>query len=240
MGKIKIAWRNMQQRALASWLTAFSMALGVALVIAVLVLLNTVSDTFERNAQGFHLIVGAKGGREQLVLNTVYHLSQPVENVPYAFYKEFLPGGYFSSAVDVVIPYCLGDNYEGYRVVGTIPELFDVPYGDESRPYEFADGQNFKHEEYFEAVIGSVVARSTGLKVGDKFQPTHGVTGSEGHKHDAFDVVGILAPTGTPNDRGAVRQHGRLLFARGACQAGRGDGSSQSSSRSGRPKRTED
>lgn len=201
MGKIKIAWRNMQQRAFASTLTAFSMALGVALVIAVLVLLNTVSDTFKRNSQGFDLIVGAKGGREQLVLNTVYHLSQPVENVPYSFYKEFQPGGRYESAVGAVIPYCLGDNYEGYRVVGTIPELFDVPYGDDQHEYYFAEGRNFKADAFFEAVIGATVARKTGLKVGDSFEPTHGVTGSEGHKHDAFEVVGVLGPTGTPNDR---------------------------------------
>ena len=34
----KIAWRNMQQRALASSLTGFSMALGVALMILVIVI----------------------------------------------------------------------------------------------------------------------------------------------------------------------------------------------------------
>ena len=33
----KIAWRSIQQRALASTLTGISMALGVALVVAVLV-----------------------------------------------------------------------------------------------------------------------------------------------------------------------------------------------------------
>jgi putative ABC transport system permease protein len=50
-------------------------------------------------------------------------------------------------------------------------------------------------------VIGASVARETGLKVGDTFQPTHGVQ-EEGHAHDPFTVVGILIPTGTPSDRG--------------------------------------
>jgi putative ABC transport system permease protein len=45
-----------------------------------------------------------------------------------------------------------------------------------------------------------VASNRTGLKVGDRFQPTHGVAG-EGDKHDAFEVVGVLAPTGTANDR---------------------------------------
>ncbi|HEX7380025.1 MAG TPA: FtsX-like permease family protein [Pirellulales bacterium] len=201
----KIAWRSMQQRALASCLTGVSMALGVALVVTVLVIHSVVDRFFRQSGQGYDMIVGAtKGGRLQLVLNTVYHLSQPVENLPYGFYKEFLKqgdhAGRFSSMVDVAVPLCLGDSYEEFRVVGTTPAMFEVwePY----QKYEFAEGRNFEQENFFEAVIGSVVAGTTGLKVGQTFQPTHGVEGAEGaHKHDPFTVVGILQPTGTPNDR---------------------------------------
>lgn len=212
MGLFKIAWRNIQQRALSSSLTALSMALGVALVVAVLVIYGVVSSNFERAAEGYNLIVGAKGGKLQLVLNTVYHLSQPIENIPWNFYNEFrtVDGkkGQYVPLIDAAIPYCLGDNYKGYRVVGTTSELFTkLGYGmdqdDQPIPYQVADGRLFKDDKYFEGVIGSVVARTTGLKVGDSFQPTHGVTTDEeqGHKHDPIKVVGILAPTGTPNDR---------------------------------------
>ncbi len=196
----KIAWRSLRQRGLSSTLTGVSMALGVALVVAVLVISGVVNESFTRNAQGYDLIVGAKGGKLQLVLNTVYHLSTPIENIPYHYYKEFTEGK-FASSVGVAIPYCLGDNYEGYRVVGTLPAMFDEFEYMQGRKYEFAEGGNFRAEAFFEAVIGSLVARKTGLKVGDRFRPTHGVVGDEGHKHDAFTVVGILEPTGTPNDR---------------------------------------
>ena len=50
-------------------------------------------------------------------------------------------------------------------------------------------------------MIGATVARETGLKVGDEFQPTHGA-GPDAHQHDPFTVLGVLKPTGTPNDRG--------------------------------------
>jgi putative ABC transport system permease protein len=201
----KIAWRSMQQRALATTLTGVSMALGVALVVCVLVIHSVVERFFVNRDRGYDMIVGAtKGGRLQLVLNTVYHLSQPVENLPYSYYKEFLKDGEhpgrFAKYVDVAVPFCLGDSYQDFRVVGTTPAMFEVwePY----QNYEFAEGRNFEHDNFFEGVIGSVVARATGLKVGDTFQPTHGVEGTEGaHKHDAFTVVGILKPTGTPNDR---------------------------------------
>ena len=86
----KIAWRSIQQRALASTLTSVSMGLGVALVVAVLVIHGAVADSFRHNAGlGYDMIVGAKGSKLQLVLNTVYYLSSPVENIPYSYYKEF-------------------------------------------------------------------------------------------------------------------------------------------------------
>jgi putative ABC transport system permease protein len=201
----KIALRSMQQRLLASSLTGLSMALGVALVITVLVILGVIRDSFGRGAQGYHMIVGPKGGKLQLVLNTVYHLSQPIENLPWSYYKKFKTPGKenFGDYVATAIPFCLGDNYEGYRVVGTTREMFTKLEYAAGRKYEFAEGRNFLQTGYFEAVIGSAVARKTGLKLGDTFMPTHGVTENEdGHVHDdKFKVVGILAPTGTPNDR---------------------------------------
>lgn len=206
MSLLKIAWRNIEQRALASTLTGFSMALGVALVVAVLVAQGVIADSFTRGAGGYHLVVGKKGSQLQLVLNTVYHLQDPIENLPYSFYKEFVTtgdhAGRFAPYVKVAIPYCLGDNFQGFRVVGTVPELFGKLEYAGGKKYEFeAGGRNFEHDHFFEAVIGSSVAKKTGLKLGDEFQPTHGLKEGDGHKHDAFKVVGILKPTGTANDR---------------------------------------
>ena len=46
----------MEQRGLASALTALSMALGVAVMIAVIVIYSVAVRQFEQNAQGYHLI----------------------------------------------------------------------------------------------------------------------------------------------------------------------------------------
>ena len=187
------------------------MALGVAVMIAVIVIHSVAVRQFEQNAQGYHLIVGGKGGALQLVLSTVYHIGQPLYPIPYTYYQKFLPGGEFADVTELAIPMCLGDSYESpsgtlFRVIGTTPELFDkINYGSYSdgtpKSYEFeADGRNFKTENFYEAVVGSVVAAQAGLKLGDEIEPTHGI-GSEGHKHEGFKVVGILKPTGTANDR---------------------------------------
>src|SRR3954471_24201934 len=91
MSFFRIALRSILQRGVASLLTMFSMALGVMLVVAVLSIHGVVSQSFRNNASlGYNMIVGAKGGREQLTLNTVFYLSQPVENIPYTYYLEFL------------------------------------------------------------------------------------------------------------------------------------------------------
>ena len=207
----KIAWRNIEQRSLASSLTALSMALGVAVMIAVIVIYGVAVRQFEQNAQGYHLIVGGKGGALQLVLSTVYHIGQPLYPIPYTYYQKFTPGGEFSDVTEVAIPMCLGDSYEApsgrmFRVVGTTPDLFDkIHYAtnDDGTPksYEFQPGGwNFETANFYEAVVGSIVAAQSGLKLGDEINPTHGI-GAEGHKHEGFKVVGILKPTGTANDR---------------------------------------
>ena len=87
---LRVAWRSVQQRGVASLLTAFSMALGIMLVVSVLAIHGVIYQSFSTNASlGYNVIIGAKGGKLQLTLNTVYYLSQPVENIPYEFYLEF-------------------------------------------------------------------------------------------------------------------------------------------------------
>ena len=230
MSKWKIAWRSIQQRGLASALTALSMALGVMLVVAVISIHGLVEQSFRNNSSlGYNMIVGAtKGGRLQLVLNTVYYLSQPVENIPYSYFQEFLSAeeieacrravgteelgeprdGKFRLFTKFAIPICMGDYFGQFRVIGTTPQLFDGFVYDlaNGKTYEFDAGRNFKtfSEEsgYFEAVVGSKVAREKLLEVGQKISATHGDPEGELHDEHPFTVVGILKSTGTPVDRG--------------------------------------
>lgn len=201
MSLLRIAWRSIQQRALASALTAFTVGLGVALVVAVLVIHGVIDQSFRRGSQGYDLIIGAKGSPLQLVLNTVFHLSQPIETIPYTYLEEFTLGR-FAPAVEVAIPVCTGHDYRGFSVVATVPDAFERLTYLDGREYAFAEGANFRSENYFDAVIGSTVAKRLRMKLGDTFTPVATVGepgGAEGH--EAFTVVGILQHTGTPNDR---------------------------------------
>lgn len=209
MTLLGIAWRNIRQRALTSGLTALSLALGVALVVATLVTGGIVKQAFESGSGlGYNMIVGAKGSPLQLVLNSVYFISRPIENISWNFYQEFLPSadrtdgtdGRFAASTAVAVPICMGDYYRSHRVVGTNAAFFDRLKRGNGEPYRFAAGANFTNDDFFGGVIGASVARTLGLRVGDPFAPTHGA--DDGAIHDPFYVRGILARTDTPIDRG--------------------------------------
>ncbi len=204
-----IAWRNIRQRALNSALTVLSLALGVALVVATLVTGNVVRQAFASGTGlGYNMIIGAKGSPLQLVLNSVYYISRPIENIPWSVYEEFLSAsrrddgrdGRFASSTAVAVPICMGDYWQGYRVIGTNAAMFDRLTRGGGRPYRFTAGRNLRDENFFEGVVGAAVAARYGMKLGDEFSPTHGA--DDGPKHDPFKLVGILERTDTPVDRG--------------------------------------
>jgi len=214
-----IAWRNIRQRLLTSGLTALSLALGVALVVATLVTAGIVKQAFNSGAGlGYNMIVGAKGSPLQLVLNSVYLISRPIENISWAFYEQFLPAdrrrdgqaGTFAGSVKTAVPICMGDYFRGHRVVGTNAAYFDTLTFGNGKPFVFAEGKNFRDDDFFGGVLGAEVARTLGLKVGDSFSPTHGA--DDGLVHDPFIVRGVLARTDTPVDRGVyVNMEGFFL-----------------------------
>jgi putative ABC transport system permease protein len=209
MSLFGIAWRNIRQRLLTSGLTALSLALGVALVVATLVTGGIVSRAFESGSGlGYNMIVGAKGSPLQLVLNSVYFISKPIENISWATYQDFLPAarrpdgvdGKFAASTRTAVPICMGDYFRSFRVVGTNADFFDRLTCGDGRPFRFGSGSNFRDADFFGGVLGATVAANLGLKVGDAFAPTHGA--DDGKVHDPFTVTGILARTDTPVDRG--------------------------------------
>ena len=194
-----MAWRYLCARPIVTAVSVLGLALGAALICVVLTLHQETQDTFKREAGLFDLIVGAKGSPLQLTLSALYHLDVPPGNIPYERYEALRA----NKRVAYAVPIGLGDNYEGFRIVGTEPHFFDLMDRSEGRRlFEFAEGEVF--EDRFEVVLGSTVAGQTGLAVGDSFAGTHGlvsVPGSEVHNEFPYRVAGILAPTGTSQDR---------------------------------------
>ena len=199
MNLVTIAAKSIRQRWLASCLTALSISLGVALMVVVLVINGVVTRMFSQNATGFDMILGAKGSPMQLVLNTIYFLDRPIENIPYKYYLEIKKKKWVAHA----IPFALGDTTEDgkFRIVGTIAEYFTLDFVP-GKKFELQEGKFLRESPNatFEAVIGARVARAYGWKVGHKFPIAHGGNTSDIHD-EKFTVAGVLAPTGLPIDR---------------------------------------
>ena len=200
MSLIKIAWRSIRQRALASGMTAFAMGLGVALVVTVLVIHSVIEQSFKRGTLGCNFIVGGKGSQYQLVLNTIFHVEQPLGNIPYKYLEELQ--NRYSPILENMVPICMGHDYKTYPAIATTQDYFAKLTYKSGEKFAFAQGRNFQDENFFEAVIGSTTAQWLGLKLGDAIKPVApGEAKNDSHGHPDFKIVGILAPTGTANDR---------------------------------------
>jgi len=200
-----IAWSYLWNRKLTTSLTILSVALGVGLIYSVLTLREETRKRFEDEGQSFDVVVGAKGSPLQLVLSALYFMDVPTGNIKLSDYEAIKR----HEDVAAAFPVLLGDTFHGYRIVGTVPELFDYKWtsastGETRKPFRLAQGRIF--EKSMEAVLGSGVARTEGLKLGDTFIGAHGFTQlpeglQELHRENPYTVVGIMAPSGTPNDR---------------------------------------
>jgi putative ABC transport system permease protein len=133
-----------------------------------------------------------------LVLNAIFHLEASPGNLAYSDYEMIKR----HPAVKTAIPIAVGDNLRGYRLVGTLPELFEsVEYAPGKKFTLQGDGKIFAPDAK-EAVAGSFAAERLGLKVGDTFHPFHGLAFDEKSQHaETYVVTGILQPTNTPVDR---------------------------------------
>lgn len=186
MNALSLALRALAARPLPAMLCFLTTACSVALLCAVFLLSGVLADSVTRNARGVDIVVGAKGSPLQLILSTLYHADIPTGNISGGSAR-MIAG---NSQIRTAIPLALGDNVNGYRIVGTTPDYLSI--------YDatLADGR------LWQAPLEAVAGAGTGIKTGDKFIGSHGLEpGGEGHGHRPYTVTGVLAPTGTVIDR---------------------------------------
>lgn len=200
MNKNLLVWRLLVGKRLQNSVVAIIMALGVALSVLVLLLAAGVHEGMVQAAKPFPLLMGAKGSPNQLVLNSIFLKDQPIGNIPYAEVERLRQ----AKTVEQAVPLGFGDNYRGFRLIGTEKELFDIKLlgAKQEQWLQFAQGRAFADEH--EAVLGAEAARLSGLKLGDTFASVHGLvanTNSKAHQ-EKYTVVGILKPVHGPYDQG--------------------------------------
>lgn len=190
MNLVRLSLAYTRARPLNALLNVLLLALGIATIVVLLLFMDQSQQRLTRDARGIDLVVGAPGSPLQLILSSVFHADVPTGNIPLAEARRVMA----HSLVAQTIPLALGDSYRGYRIVGT-----DHAY---VRHYQAQIGSGRLWKAPMEAALGARVAAETGLRVGDRFVGSHGLTPG-GHAHDdaPTTVVGVLATTGTVLDR---------------------------------------
>jgi len=186
----KIAWKNTWFKPLNTFLSIILLTASVSIISILILLQKQFEEKFSSSMDNIDLVLGAKGSPLQLILSSVYQIDAPPGNISYTEAEEWMNKPMVESAV----PLAYGDNYLGYKIVGT-NENYTKHFG-----LKIQQGKLFTKD--FEVVVGSNIAANIGLKIGDTFFGTHGdAEEGEVHDHHAYKVVGILAPSGKVADQ---------------------------------------
>ncbi len=186
----KISIQNIKTKPLYTSLSIFILALSIALLLGIQQLKTSFKYQMENNLGDIDLVIGAKGSPLQLVLASILHLDAPTGNISYDEAKKISKNPLIESAV----PISYGDNYKGYRIVGTTPEFVNI--------YNATLEKGRYVNKSMEVVLGHMVAKQLQLKIGDRFQSAHGLIDNDLDVHDEeLTVIGILKPTQKVIDR---------------------------------------
>ncbi len=193
-----IVLKSLRQHALASVLTSAAMALAAGLLFSVWVIRDQVHGALAQTTGGFDAVLGARSSKLQIVLNAIFHLEASPANIGWNDFEEIAR----NPSIELALPIAMGDNYRGFRVVGTLPDFFTRTEYAPRRKYEVADGGRLFDPALREAVVGSFAARKLHLRRGDRFRPYHGLNFDPNQQHtEEYLVVGLLKPSNTPADR---------------------------------------
>ena len=197
----KIIIKSLRQHRFSNLLAMVSIAMGIALLVAVYSFKEQSHQTFTQVGLGVDAILSPKGSPLQIVLNAIYHLEEMPGKIKWNDYKRIES----SRIVTQAIPFVMGHSYGGVRV-NAIDSRFltDFEYLPGKRfsfnPEEGGTGRVFKTR--YEAVSGWAASKTLNIKTGQTFNPVCGVEDHDPiHRKNPIKFVGILAPTGTPHDR---------------------------------------
>jgi len=185
MNLFVLSWSYIKTKPLNTLLNILLLSLGIAIITVLLILSQQMEESLTKNSRGIDLVVGAKGSPLQIILSTVFHIDYPTGNISLEEARKLSR----NRLIRNTIPMALGDNYQSVRIVGTNYDYVNL--------YEAEVAEGELWDEVMEVTAGAKVARNLGLKVGDRFNSSHGLAddGINVHDEKPFKVVGILAPT---------------------------------------------
>ena len=190
MNIFKLSIKNIVSKPLNSILSLALLIFGIGIISLMLQLNSLIKTQMDNNLKGIDMVVGAKGSPLQLILSAVYHIDSPTGNISIEDAEKIKNNRMVGSSIDLLY----GDNYKGYRIVGTEQKFLDL--------YSAKIKEGKKWDEPFEVVVGSKIYSKFNIKIDDELVSSHGLreTG-ELHTDRLFKVVGLLEPSNSVIDQ---------------------------------------
>ncbi len=193
MNTLKLVFAFICRKPLTWGFHVLTLALGVGVVTALILLNTSLENRFNRDLGGVDLVVGAKGSPLQLILSALFEIDVPTGNIKLSQAQALAANG----MVRMSAPVSLGDNVHLVRIVGTTPAYADL--------YDAQLARGRWWTKPLEVVLGAEAARTLHMDIGSRFVGQHGLSaGGEYHTQFPYVVVGVLRPTGAVIDRLAL------------------------------------
>lgn len=189
--------KSLTLRKFSTALTIMSLSISCCLFFLLNDINQSAKNSFINGISKTDLIVGEKTGPINLLLYTIFHMGDAVNNIKYESYLEVSK----NPQVAWTIPISLGDSFKNYRVVATNNDFFKHYQFNGEEHLSFFKGKEFSQTA--EVVLGNKVAKNLNLELGQEINITHGIQGgleSQVHDHIKFKIVGILNATAGPVD----------------------------------------
>ena len=190
MNIFKLSIKNIFNKPLSSSISLSLLILGIGIISLLLQLNTLIKDQMDNNLRGIDMVVGAKGSPLQLILASVYHIDSPTGNISLKEAEKVSKNRMVGSSIKLLY----GDNYKGFRIVGTEKKFIDLYKG------SIKEGKEWNNP--YEVLVGSKVYEKLKINLGDNLVSSHGLR-ETGQSHDegTFKVVGLLEPSNSVIDQ---------------------------------------
>jgi hypothetical protein len=118
---------SLRQHALSTAITAVSIALATGLLMSIWAVKDQSMRAFTNVTGGYDAVMGSRGSELSLVLFSVFHMDKAPGTLPWEDLEFLTNNAANRRVVRYAVPMVVGDNFGGFRIVGTQTNYFRLP-----------------------------------------------------------------------------------------------------------------
>ena len=205
---LRFVFKNIMAKPLRNILVVVSCTISIAMMLIMVNINKQIDNQFINARSSYQLVIGATGSKTELVLDSLFYNDMPQSTLDYSYYESLLN----DTRVKTAIPMAMGDNINGYKIIGITPQYL--------KSYAIMEGSGLSDYDYENPVIiaGYTAAENLGITLGEKYSGSHTEHNDgdeeETHQHTQYKytATGILQKTGTAVDN-AIFTHIQSVWA---------------------------